>query len=83
MSSFDRSDTAAKLCSILTKELKVDAASLKEEKTFKELGADSLDMFEITLKVEEAFGLEIPDNDAEQLQTIKATVDYLQSKRTK
>lgn len=44
-----------------------------------DLGADSLDTVEITMALEEKIGVEIPDEDAEKLATVKDAVDYLES----
>jgi acyl carrier protein len=45
-----------------------------------DLGADSLDVVELIMKFEEEFDLEIPDEDAETLQTIQDSVDYIEKK---
>jgi acyl carrier protein len=43
-----------------------------------DLGADSLDTVELVMAFEEAFGIEIPDEDAEKIATVKDAVDYIQ-----
>ncbi len=45
-----------------------------------DLGADSLDTVELIMQLEEEFGLEIPDEDAETITTVGAAVDYIESK---
>ena len=53
------------------------------QSTLQDLGADSLDMVEIIMKLEEQFGIEINDEDAEKLHNISDVVDYVQNLRTK
>ncbi len=48
-----------------------------------DLGADSLDIVELVMAFEEAFDLEIPDEDAEKIHTVKDAVDYIESKSAK
>ncbi len=55
----------------------VDPDDIRPETTFEELGADSLDTVELVMAFEEAFGIEIPDEDAEKLMTIRDVSDYL------
>jgi acyl carrier protein len=43
-----------------------------------DLGADSLDVVELTMAFEEAFGIEIPDEDAEKIATVKDAIEYIQ-----
>ena len=43
-----------------------------------DLGADSLDQVELVMAFEEAFEIEIPDEDAEKIQTVKAAIEYIQ-----
>ncbi len=45
-----------------------------------DLGADSLDTVELVMALEEAFGIEIPDEDAEKMGTVKEAIDYIESK---
>jgi acyl carrier protein len=83
MATFDRNDTAAKVKALIAQELKVDPASVAETSTFKDLGADSLDMVQIVMKFEEQFGLEIKDEDAEHMNNVADVVNYIHGKRTK
>ena len=48
-----------------------------------DLGADSLDLVELTMSIEEAFNIEIPDEDAEQLDTVGKVIAYIESKVNK
>lgn len=70
-----------KLVKIIADQLGVDAAECKPEaRLLEDLGADSLDVVELIMAVEEEFGLEIPDEDAENLATVGAIEAYLAQK---
>lgn len=73
-----RADIYAKVVGIIAHILKVSNDTIKEESTLESLGADSLNRVEFVMELEEAFGLEIKDEDAEKLSTVKDTVDYIQ-----
>lgn len=67
------------LKSIIAEELSIDESRITEEASFKEdLGADSLDLFELVMSLEDKFGIEIPSEDLEQLETVKDVVDYVE-----
>ena len=83
MASFTREDTLAKIAALVAKELKMDAAQVTENITLQGLGADSLDLMKITMKLEEQFGIEIDDEKAESLRDVKDVVDYVHGLRTK
>ena len=54
---------------------------ITEESSFKDdLGADSLDLFELVMAFEEEYGVEIPSEDLEQITTVGAVVEYMKSK---
>ena len=64
---------------IIVEQLGVDEEEVKAEASFvDDLGADSLDVVELVMALEEEFGLEISDEDAEKLTTVKHAVDYIQ-----
>lgn len=64
---------------IVVEQLDVDPSEVTPEASFvDDLGADSLDRVELVMAFEEAFGLEIPDEDAEKILTVKDAVDYIQ-----
>ena len=64
---------------IVVEQLGVDEEEVKTEATFvDDLGADSLDVVELVMALEEEFGLEISDEDAEKLLTVKHAIDYIQ-----
>ena len=65
---------------IIFEQLGVDAEEVKEGASFvDDLGADSLDVVELVMALEEEFGLEISDEDAEKLASVKQAVDYIQA----
>ena len=64
---------------IIAKELEVDSKQLAPEAKFiEDLGADSLDIVELVMALEEEFGLDIPDEDADKLKTVGDALKYLQ-----
>ena len=68
-----------KLQQIIAEVLNVDASEVMPGTTFTEdLGADSLDLFEMVMAFEEAFEVEIPSEDLEQIQTVGDVVKYLE-----
>ena len=72
-------DTEAKVRDIIINELGVDAEKVTRTASFVEdLGADSLDTVELVMAFEEEFGMEIPDEDAEKLQTVGDAIDYIE-----
>ena len=71
-----------KVRDIVVTELGVTEEEVTPEAKFvDDLGADSLDVVELIMKFEEEFDLEIPDEDAEGLQTIQDAVDYIEKKQ--
>jgi acyl carrier protein len=71
----------AKVKEIIINELGVEPEKVTLEASFVEdLGADSLDTVELVMAFEEEFGIEIPDEDAEKLQTVGDAVTYLKEK---
>jgi acyl carrier protein len=64
---------------IVVDQLGVEGSAVVPDARFVEdLGADSLDRVELTMALEEAFGVEIPDEDAEKIVTVKDAVQYIQ-----
>ena len=69
-----------KVKEIVAESLNVEESTLSETTSFKEdLGADSLDLFEMVMALEEAFEVEIPSEDLEQITTVGDVVKYLES----
>ena len=75
-------DHASKIKDIIEKELGVEREKLTPEASFiEDLGADSLDIVELVMAFEEAFDLDIPDEDAEKITTVKDAVEYIEAKK--
>ena len=76
------SETAARVREIIAQELGVEQEKVTDDASFVEdLGADSLDTVELVMAFEEEFGIEIPDEDAEQMQTVGQAIGYLEQKQ--
>ena len=70
-----------KVKEIIVEQLGVDPEKVKPEASFiDDLGADSLDIVELVMAMEEEFDLEIPDEDAEKLKTVQDVASYLTKK---
>jgi acyl carrier protein len=71
-----------KVRSIVAEQLSVEIAEVKAESNFQsDLGADSLDTVELVMALEEAFDIEIPDEDAEGIVTVGDAVAYIQAQK--
>ena len=69
-----------KVKDIIVEQLGVDAGEVKPEASFvNDLGADSLDTVELVMALEESFDMEIPDEEAEKIQTVGQAIDYIKS----
>lgn len=67
-----------KLKTVIVEQLGIDEANVRMESSFlDDLGADSLDIVEFIMALEEEFGLEIPDEDVEKIVTVKDVVEYI------
>ncbi len=67
-----------RVAKIVAEQLGVDEANVKPESSFvNDLGADSLDTVELVMALEEEFGCEIPDEDAEKITTVQQAIDYV------
>lgn len=65
---------------IIVEQLSVNESEVVPEASFvDDLGADSLDLVELIMVMEERFNKEIPDEDAEKLQTVKDVIDYIKA----
>ena len=70
-----------KIVSLLSEQLGVDAESITMETSFEELGADSVDVVDLTMAVEEAFNLEdLADEDLSEITTVGDFVNFLKTK---
>ena len=74
-------DIVAKVKKIISEQLGVPESDVKPEASFvNDLGADSLDTVELVMALEEEFGVEIPDEDAEKIATVQNAIDYIKAK---
>ena len=70
-----------KMKELIADQLSVDADSITEASSFKEdLGADSLDLFELTMALEEEYDTEIPAEELEDIETVGDVIEYLREK---
>lgn len=83
MSTFDMQDTFTKIVDIVGSKLDIDKKTVTMDSTFQDLGADSLDLLEIIMRLEEQFGIEINDEDAEKMNKLQEVVTYINERRTK
>ena len=71
-----------KIKSIVADQLGVDEDQVTEDASFiDDLGADSLDTVELIMAFEEEFDVEIPDEDAQKIKTVKDVIEYIESKQ--
>jgi acyl carrier protein len=69
-----------KVKQIIVEQLGVDESEVTPTASFiDDLGADSLDTVELVMALEEGFGMEIPDEDAEKITTVKDAINYIES----
>lgn len=74
--------TFDKVKKLIANQLGIDEAKIVEDaKLIEDLGADSLDTVEMLMTLEEEFGIQIPDEEAMQLSTVKSIVDLIESKQ--
>ena len=74
----EREEILEKLKNLISEGLGVDTELVKEEATFvDDLSADSLDIVELIMSVEEEFDMEVPDADAEKIVTVGDIIDYI------
>ncbi|MCX7625793.1 MAG: acyl carrier protein [Candidatus Sumerlaeaceae bacterium] len=70
-----------KVCEIVAQQLGKNVDQVTPEASFRdELGADSLDVVELVMALEEEFGIQIPDEDAEKITTVGQAIDYIKQK---
>lgn len=75
-------DTLERVTKIIVDRLGVDEADVKLEASFKkDLGADSLDVVELVMELEDEFDMEISDEDAEKIATVGDAVNYIQNQQ--
>ncbi|MGH3080871.1 MAG: acyl carrier protein [Gaiellaceae bacterium] len=75
-----RDEVFERIKEVLAERLSVEEADITEEANFQEdLDADSLDLVEMIMELEDQFGIKIPDEDAQKIQTVGQAVDYVTS----
>ncbi|MDH4222894.1 MAG: acyl carrier protein [candidate division Zixibacteria bacterium] len=73
-----------KVKEIIVEQLSVDPAKVTPDASFvNDLGADSLDTVELVMALEEEFNLEIPDEEAEKISTVRQAIEYIKKNATK
>jgi acyl carrier protein len=78
MSTLSHDDILAQIKPVVAEQLGVDESEVREDASFTEdLNADSLDLVELIMSLEEKFGLQISDEDAEKLTTVGEAVDFI------
>jgi acyl carrier protein len=76
--ALDREEILGKIQEITADRLGIDEGDVTSDASFREdLEADSLDLVELIMELEEQFGMEIPDEEAEKITTVEEAVDYV------
>lgn len=75
--ALSREETTDKIIGIVAEVLKVDPKNITTSSSFEKLGADSLDMMEMIMKIEDAFGVTISDEDTVNITTVGQAVDAI------
>jgi acyl carrier protein len=80
VTSLSREDVLERIRSHLTDELGIDDAAIREDSRFKEdLEADSLDLVELVMELEDGYGIRIGESEAERIKTVGKAVDFVLS----
>ena len=73
-----REEVLEQIKGVLSEKLGIDEGEITEDASFEQdLGADSLDLVEVVMDLEDQFGLKIPDDDARELTTVGKAIDYV------
>lgn len=81
--AIEKQDTINKVSSIIAEKLNIDPSQITRQSTLQDLGADSLDMVEIIMKLEERFDIEINDEAAEKLGNVDDVINMIHGLRVK
>ena len=74
------SEIKDKVIKVVAEQLSVDPTNIKPDSSFiEDLGADSLDIVELVMALEEEFSIEIPDEEAEKITTIQGVYNYIEN----
>ncbi len=76
----ERSEISERFKQIVGDELNIPVDELQDTKTFRSLGADSINVLNVVMEAEKEFEIKIPDEDAEKLDTVGKTIDYIKRK---
>ena len=77
------SEISSKVKAIIVDKLVIDESEVTEDSDFqKDLGADSLDTVELIMEFEKEFDLQIPDDEAEKIQTVGAAIQYIKDRNS-
>jgi acyl carrier protein len=80
MPALTREEVLGRIRSHLTEELGIDAAQIRDDSRFKEdLEADSLDLVELVMELEDGYGIRIAEDEAERIKTVGQAVDFVLS----
>lgn len=80
--SVERDTISKEVIGLIAEQLNKSASTITEKDSLEGLGADSLDRVELVIKIEEHFGVEVSDEEADNMTTISHIVDYIQRKKS-
>lgn len=75
--AIEKQEIRSRVIAVVAEKLSLDAAAISDASTLQNLGADSLDMVEIIMQLEETFDVSIDDEKAERLETLSDVVNYI------
>ncbi len=73
-------DVLEKVKNIISEQLEIELENINEDTTFEEMDADSLDLVELVMALEEEFNIEISDEEIEEIKSVGDVVNHIQSK---
>lgn len=72
-----------KIITLIAEQLAIDKSTISEKSTLESLGADSVDRFELVIKIEEDFNISVDDDEADKLTSVDQVVDYIEKELAK